>query len=73
MIAELERALADDAPLLQARAHLSLGSIAAARDAYRRAGAAAELQLLDTLVAQWFDHPRRLAFLFPMRNSMNFP
>ena len=50
----------------EARAHLTLGSIAKSRDAYRRAGATAELQLLDTLVANWFDHPTRLAFLFPM-------
>eukprot|EP00966_Prymnesium_polylepis_P204568 4739260-Prymnesium_polylepis.1 len=71
----LALALGDDDPhswLLRARCHLAMGSVAPARHAYasaRRRGlrdAEEEARMLEALVAGWFDHPARLAILFPM-------
>lgn len=51
--------------VLLARAHLALGSIESARCAYRSEPRAnEEAAQLELLVAQWLDHPMRLAHLF---------
>ena len=78
-VAALEHALdLDEAHaatwVLRARAHFAMGSLGAARDAYARAHsneARDEAQQLQWLISGWFDHPARLAILFPLPRCHN--